>query len=677
MRITLPYHNYVGPGNVLDNGEHVDEDDLIAREHDNAYEAAQHPQQVQEADDHAISDFIGSFAGGNLHSAVGALGLTAKRAIERVVGVQYGMSHRYNPYLGSRPQNLESYEDSSPFSSQGSATHSQVQADVHRSQGGTSQGTDPNRPKILQNIALGSRGIIRQDPDTIESAGADSSKKQRVGEYFSNFQASGTSGMDTPTQSNEAMEVGAASVNQRAGSGPGMGNLGMGGLMAPPTISCQPGEGSPCKLTYRKSYRFVVPTCLTTMSKGNYYNIGPNGNGASYYVRWKIGSSATIPMQYLFLYMDPSEFADIGNRFSQFEVHTVSIRVDSQGARAPYTTNTSNIEVANANLQANVMDITPIHKHFGTHIDLNQLADLSQKCVGSTVAPSNQTAMPVVAPSSIFNNISARMETRILRNRTYIDVPIMMMGVPTAPNAPQKNLGPAIGHPSLLHFVRHSINASNHLGPAFADHHTINNVLFRRTGTANSNNALNDTADVYLTNRGDNTGVGIAREFTPVDANDLDGSSAVIDSQNVFQDNPYLPQYSQADVWGTLSHHDSSKVKQLYFSMAIYNIRNFENNVIEDTSSTAYNSIVNLNFECILNFELTATAHIVIPIYYQPSEWPKSYYKEQSVRRQWNNTNPNVSLIRNSSQNRYGDYSVPIEAMPAVGENLLGYFGQN
>lgn len=88
--MSLPGHNYLGPGNKTNNGPPVDSDDAIAQQHDIAYSRARSVSSIRSADRQAIGAFAGDFIEeGNWHSAVGAVGLGAKYAAESVIGVQY------------------------------------------------------------------------------------------------------------------------------------------------------------------------------------------------------------------------------------------------------------------------------------------------------------------------------------------------------------------------------------------------------------------------------------------------------------------------------------------------------------------------------------------------------------------------------------------------------------
>lgn len=83
----FPGHKYLGPGNKLDAGFPVDSDDLIAKQHDIAYESARTTEDVHTADNEAIFAFIIDwFKNKNWHSAVGAVGLGLKHLVELISG---------------------------------------------------------------------------------------------------------------------------------------------------------------------------------------------------------------------------------------------------------------------------------------------------------------------------------------------------------------------------------------------------------------------------------------------------------------------------------------------------------------------------------------------------------------------------------------------------------------
>ena len=119
--VSIPDHRYIGPGNTVDSAEPVDLDDLIAREHDIAYERAETQQDIQEADREGANEFLtDALFNNNPHSALGYIGLKTKEQIEKRIGVQYpanlpssisGMSTRDIVRLQRRKRELDPYKD--------------------------------------------------------------------------------------------------------------------------------------------------------------------------------------------------------------------------------------------------------------------------------------------------------------------------------------------------------------------------------------------------------------------------------------------------------------------------------------------------------------------------------------------------------------------------------------
>ena len=86
----FPGHKYLWPGNTLNKGTPVDEDDAIAEAHDHDYNRAKNLKDIQTADHKAIHDFLNSIVNkGDIHSVGGVLGLGVKSIFETAFGVQY------------------------------------------------------------------------------------------------------------------------------------------------------------------------------------------------------------------------------------------------------------------------------------------------------------------------------------------------------------------------------------------------------------------------------------------------------------------------------------------------------------------------------------------------------------------------------------------------------------
>ncbi|XP_040070191.3 uncharacterized protein LOC120843050 [Ixodes scapularis] len=116
----FPGHRYLGPGNPLDNGQPVDRDDWIARQHDHDYSKATSDQDIFTADHKAIGDFVSDWSDrGSWHSLVGAAGLGFKNLVEEkalgrtLYGGGENMSGRKRGHdSGSSPDFKRLYGDS-------------------------------------------------------------------------------------------------------------------------------------------------------------------------------------------------------------------------------------------------------------------------------------------------------------------------------------------------------------------------------------------------------------------------------------------------------------------------------------------------------------------------------------------------------------------------------------
>lgn len=82
----LPGHYYIGPGNEIDKDikQPIDFDDLIALKHDIKYQQAKNPQDIIDADNEAIGEFLSDVQ--NPHSVLGAIGLSTKKIADHLFG---------------------------------------------------------------------------------------------------------------------------------------------------------------------------------------------------------------------------------------------------------------------------------------------------------------------------------------------------------------------------------------------------------------------------------------------------------------------------------------------------------------------------------------------------------------------------------------------------------------
>ncbi|KAL1460342.1 hypothetical protein MTO96_027549 [Rhipicephalus appendiculatus] len=156
----FPGHRYLGPGNPLRNGDPVDEDDGIAKSHDEAYERAKSHVDVFAADRASAALFLNDFRRtGNWHSALGAVGLGTKNNVEQyVLGRSlYGMpgDRRERAHNGeSDTADAKRYlPDSSTGDTESTQMSQQMPSDAPIRQGGAGiGGNGENSSELVQQI---------------------------------------------------------------------------------------------------------------------------------------------------------------------------------------------------------------------------------------------------------------------------------------------------------------------------------------------------------------------------------------------------------------------------------------------------------------------------------------------------------------------------------------------
>lgn len=606
--MNLPFHKYIGPGNKLNNGPPQDLDDIIAEEHDIAYSQAKKQSDIESADLHAISDFISD--SGNPHSSLGALALVGKYGAEKIFGPLYGMSHhkspKYQSLLGVHhdPQ----YDQESPEREE------------------RPEEPQPKKPKIniLSNktVRKANKETNYYDPNQVEIEQAiqrqigiaQPQKHQRAADYFHNFIPSGESNnMGMEEEMGAPGDVLGTGVGTKAGAGPGMGSAGSRAIDAPNVIDLGGRvPGVPFKHSLQQSYRFVIPASLTQHKITNVSSVAASdtqGGNSLWSHDIKLGSSVCVDMELLFQYMDPSTLKHLITHTTETNVHNASLEVWSLGVRAPYTTNTSNIEVANANLQAQILDYSPIQEDYAIDFtDDNMLG----KTHGNTYQITPESSF-----TTTWSNVSARMETRALRQRAIIRDYFYADGPSSAPIFNEWDVKPS--EPNMNQYILDSKNGSNLLGLAFKHHYNVSGQIASNHGTQRLKPEPLITAEGFDLQADNNVG-NIIQYNNPLDANDKPTGGINSNDQGFDMQQGYT-NYAHAKLSGYLLHnkHLHEDTSKRFWIGAIYNIRNIENDVTTDTGGTAYNSIVNLNWEVIFKYELTISGLMLNPIYYNVS----------------------------------------------------------
>lgn len=558
----LPYHKYIGPGNKLDSKVlPVDSDDRIALEHDTAYERG---EPAKSADTHAIHDFIGDFRDtGNFHSVVGALGLSAKRGLEAITGQLYprlNTMSRHHPY-----QRPDSSQDSGP----------------------------PDTPGHF--LSQESSGSIPRTP----------------GHFLSQ-----SSQIQSPMETSEAQSSQQSELSMGMGTTPGAGS-GSGGMGTNVTdvFSSSSAPGTPFTRKYKKVFRFVQPASLTAFRR-----LAPSGESSIETVQYKVGSSTVLPLQQIFFYMDPREYREIVEHMGSFSVNEVNACVHSLGVRVPFNTAQTNIEVANNNLHIPVMDISSLADKYlvRTSADIRDWAAVIRGALHYNTKTDSVSVAVDEDWNTDFPNIGPYSETRIVRSRCIVDLPFIRNAAGTAMDVQ------AYTHafPQIMLNCKKMILGSNYLGPAFHWSDKGHGILYKRSNVMGTG----PTRYNYTTNTND-----LARNHLRTNATQVipHQSHFTIESASAIQRTAFqpqqvvpqggLPSWQDATINGYDVASTNYKFKPLIFCQ--YNIRNFLNDVVSDTTTapSGPNSIINTSFEYLLECNMTAHGAYVAPIYYNIS----------------------------------------------------------
>lgn len=562
----IPYHKYLGPGNELSAGEPVDTDDLIALEHDRAYHSAKKQSDISNSDLHAINDFVGDFQSGNLHSAVGALGLGIKYGAEKLLGPLYGMSK------GKR-----SHEE--PDSSQPEA--------------------GPSKVKILQDTQIrppfpfsGQLGAIYNQNRESEENQADSS-------------------MDIPSSLDASGILNEGNGPSRAGSGPGMGAIGAGGLASPSIFDLQKTEGTPFRTHFRKSYRWMT-TSSTSKYQWQFPNFPLEGNTGEIieglgHVAWKIGSTASFDMSKAMWYVDLREYNFLRSQCNKVMSKSASLNIHALGARLPYKTGSTVIEVANSNCQIPVMDLSEISRYYQTvaMTDTDQ-TDIFNKIMGEKYGQAYSTIRTTPDWVENFPNISARMETRLYNHRALVKAPVAMSRTFNDPPTTFTDTFADRWGPSDINLIQHArkvINASNHLGLAFQKKFDINQPF-----TNMIDPGYNDKSPLY--GRSTDT-----TQATFSVKTDILSEPKLAERFVIAQPELQPVRLFKQTIFGGRKIGENAPNNEI-FILGIYNIRNVDIDPSDEVPVEVQNKVLNINFEYITEFCWEVIGNFVNPLYH-------------------------------------------------------------
>lgn len=309
-------------------------------------------------------------------------------------------------------------------------------------------------------------------------------------------------------------------------------------------------------------------------------------------------------------YMDPNNWMSLNNNCAEWYAHDATLNVISLGVRAPYSTNASNIEVANSNLQAQVMDISDLQEDYPINIVGDSNVDYVNKLWGNSYKPTTTKVY-----TTDFANVSARFETRALRRR--VEVRDYLYAGGTAPETiTYDSYDIPLMDMNIVNYIRKSVNGSNLLGTAFKHHTVINRRVNVNSGTQRKAQVESGIGNP-MSSQSDNSAIQTLVPVVPLDINDKENGTN--NTNQGFDKQAGTLQYQSNDAGlAGFARNDLSNISQIkdtYALFAMYNIRNIQNDLVADVGNVAYNSIVDLNWEIILNFELNVSGIFLTPMY--------------------------------------------------------------
>lgn len=418
----------------------------------------------------------------------------------------------------------------------------------------------------------------------------------------------GASGSAMDTGETGQMRAPREAGTSRAGSGPGMGASGISAAAAPSIFTSKQIPGTTFQREYCTTTRWILPACKTAKRTKIISDPTSDITADGYAeIQTRVGGSAQIPWDRIAMYLSPYEYYEIRKNYISFFIKDISATVTSLGTRAPYSTNTSNIEVANSNLQSLIMDYYGINEHYRTLVqdDINPILD---KIRGDVDIKGGGETEKNTDFTTTYTNISSRLETRVYNKRLVLcqGLPLIKSGA----NSATLDSGYVHSNINLLQHCHKMINASNHLGISFTHDFEVNKEFYRQDQCGTEAGDVQHVEIPSYDNHYDKT-IGADILNNEPKANNM--------RRGWIPPNYYKASVMEISTKGTT-------LQMPTFAFGHYLLRNITTDLDTDVSTEAYNSIVDLNHEFILEMRLTAIITVNMPMYYNPSIAPDTYW---------------------------------------------------
>nr|QTE04069.1 MAG: VP [Phylloscopus proregulus parvoviridae sp.] len=375
MKFLYPGHNYLGPGNPLENGPAVDKSDQIAKKHDYAYHNATSIKDIYESDRQAIGEFARDFViHPNLPSLAGAVGLGSKYLVEKnVTGVVYpkiGMSGRKEFFK-------------------------KAQANENRRQAARQPTIDNVFPARRVSGGSSSKRPAEGEPEVDEQEPGTSSHQKKIAvEGNEEMAAIGNDSTDVEMADMPTAANGSATSSSSSGM--------RGSAEFPIGIRQQTAKYT---RVYSKQYH------LRLFNRLNEYET-PTVNGVVY--NDYIPNYHEIPCDLLAFYLNFSEMQRLRNK-TQVRVKRCDVDVANHTAIISYETNAAGTQIGNNNLGITLCQLDPmIVRHRTGRANLRQQGAVIRNVFWGIDV---NTLPPVGAPVSNMPGLSAEFITRNYNNR--------------------------------------------------------------------------------------------------------------------------------------------------------------------------------------------------------------------------------------------------------------------
>lgn len=331
-------------------------------------------------------------------------------------------------------------------------------------------------------------------------------------------------------------------------------------------------------LEFNQCYRWQYEAKLPSYRKSTITT--ENQTWYDHFICFRPGSMINYPVENLFAYLSPGEYANLKSTFTEVIVEEVAVQIENYGVRMPFVTNEPAALTANTNTQYPITHWVDIDKDYaiGNDYDTNWIEDVRLKMNGGRLKNwSNGVS------TTSFPNLSARATSREINNDACMFIPAPITYVGTDRVRDDDNLP---GDPDI-HKYAYSLNG-NILGPCFHYNYKpkdgtviVNSTHLRKQGHLPISNAQAlPMVNILHPNRLRSTPyIAAGNETQPGDGT----QSAFNTNQFIYAEpKPYETALIENQIWDNYSN-PRVKARQPLFLIGMQIIRNKDDSLLNAT----------------------------------------------------------------------------------------------